>query len=225
MCSYCPTGMYLDNKKCKSCGCKTKGTLGCDPATGECICNTKAVSGADGKCEIYSCDVNSDCNDGICWRPSEMKKRGSPSSKYEVKINLDEELDLNKYSGSYILAPWRINNNRYWIKDDGTKAMWYCKGCKSVRIIIGDFSELGNQSGSLYNFGATYPTNGIWGYWINGGWNPNQPTAEEISVSSALLKDSDKGRCVKCDSCEKPNSDGEGGGCKKCDPTKTWLSH
>ena len=60
--------------RCISCGCKTKGSDGCDPATGKCICNTKAISGSQEQCEVYSCDDNSDCSEGICWRPAEMKK-------------------------------------------------------------------------------------------------------------------------------------------------------
>ena len=71
-----------NQNQCVSCGCKTKGSDSCDPATGKCFCNTKAISGSQGQCEVYSCDDDSDCtaDGGKCWRPEEMKKINTYSS-------------------------------------------------------------------------------------------------------------------------------------------------
>ena len=91
---------------------------------------------------------------------------------------------MNKYSGNYILAPGIRNGRTYWIKDDGTQAIWYCNTCVNVRYIIGNFGNLGTKSGALYNFGGSRPHSGDWGYKINGSWNNGSPTIEEISVSS-----------------------------------------
>ena len=73
MCSICPNGMWQDKNECKSCGCKLKGSVmaeTCNIETGECNCNNKAISGEQGKCEIYSCDNDNDCAavGGVCWR-------------------------------------------------------------------------------------------------------------------------------------------------------------
>ena len=63
-----------NQNQCISCGCKAKGSDGCDPVNGKCICNTKAISGPQQKCEIYSCNNDSDCSSGaVCWQPSKHK--------------------------------------------------------------------------------------------------------------------------------------------------------
>ena len=97
---------------------------------------------------------------------------------------------MNKYSGNYLQAPGRINERVYWIKDDGTQAIWYCKSCKNVRYIIGNFGNLGTNSGKLFNFGGSNPHSGHWGYKVNGIWNNGRPTKEEISVSSGTCNHS-----------------------------------
>ena len=84
MCSICPSGTYRETGNvCKyTCDCKEKGTESCNPSTGECICNSKAVSGSQNKCEIFSCHDDSDCTLGVCWRPKETTWTYSSSNNH-----------------------------------------------------------------------------------------------------------------------------------------------
>jgi hypothetical protein len=235
MCSICPSGTHRVGNECRSCSCMEKGTESCDTSStdGECICNSKAVSGSQNKCEIFSCHDDSDCTSGVCWRPKETTwtyYSGSnyPADKIELKFSPGSApaKTLSFLAGTYILAPEIVNkatywDGAYWISANGKYAIWYCNSCQHVDYIIGQTSKLGGKSGYLTGWDGCGAWNGCelldvtdWQYVKNGKW----VKTDGISITPSInLKESEKGRCVDCSSCTWTK------GCTGCNKENGWL--
>ena len=108
-------------------------------------------------------------------------------------VTIRSELGFQNYAGTYILAPGFVNHKQhynygfYWIKDDGTTAIWYCKTCTNIRFLIGPLRDLGEASGTISGWYKDNPEwINEWKYANNGGW----VATDGISVSPGTCKNS-----------------------------------
>ena len=92
-------------------------------------------------------------------------------------VRVPPAIGLDKYAGTYILAPGKVNHKRhhnygfYWINDKGTTALWYCDTCYHIRWLIGDFENLGAKSGTISGWYKNSPDWVYeWKYSKDGKW-------------------------------------------------------